>query len=111
MKKADCKEIIRETANNYGFEFEDCYGQQCIRDGWYWEKAIVNFKIAENPTWNMADNEIVIDFEFSASIAQMGGNPSVEDLLKASDTIKRAAQLVEALNNKKLQYKLAIEEK
>lgn len=104
MKKENAMEIIREKANAHGFEFENGNSGWHIRDGKDHWSAWVNFTIKEDFNWIMAERKIVCDISVQASIAQMGGNPTVEELLKASDIIKRAAELVAELNSMKLSY-------
>jgi hypothetical protein len=45
-----------------------------------------------------------VTLRIRASIATMGGAPSADDLLKAADTIRRAAELVKVLENESLTY-------
>ncbi len=48
--------------------------------------------------------EDIVTLRIRASIATMGGAPSADDLLKAADTIRRAAELVKVLENESLTY-------
>lgn len=111
MKRADVVEYIREAANKHGFEFENNEHSMNIRDGWDWSESWVNFTIHENAKWIMAENRVEIALDFSASISKMGGSPDVDDLLKASDTIKRAAELIDELKKMNLSYDFEIEVK
>lgn len=104
MNRADAMEIIRVTANEHGFEFEQYGNQYNIRDGFDWLKSWVNFTIFEDPTWNTKSSTIIIKITVAAATARMGGSQSINDLYTAADTIKRAADLVSELNDKGLSY-------
>lgn len=49
-----------------------------------------------------------MEVTISASLASMGGNPTVEDLLKASDIIRQGALMVQELGDTKLSYQANI---
>ena len=104
MNRSDVMEIIRETSNNYGFEFLQNERTTIIRDGIDWSKSWVNFTIFEDPTWDLESGTITTAVRFAAATARMGGNQTVEDLLKAANTIRAAAKLVEKLNSMNLIY-------
>ena len=105
MKKEEVIEVIRKMAIEKGFVFvQDNFGWR-IRDGESWSESWVNFTAHEDNDWSqIAERKVTTEITFSASIAQMGGNPTVEELFKAADAIRRAAELVEELNSQKLQY-------
>lgn len=104
MDRSSAMEIVRETANNYGFEFLQTERAAFIRDGIDWSKSWVNFTIFEDPTWDLESGTITVAVRFAAATARMGGNQTVEDLLKAADTIRAAAKLIEKLNSMSLTY-------
>lgn len=110
MKKADVFEMIRDTANKYGFEFEQNGNYAAIRDGWDYSNSWVNFTIYETPHWDMTKNTVEVEVTVKAAISQMGGHPTVETLRKAAETISRAADLVEALAAMKLAYTVEMKE-
>ena len=103
-------EIIRETANKHGFEFEQPNRHVAtIRDGKDWSKAWVNFTIWENPSWDLETRTVTVALKITAATARMGGNQTVEDLRKAADAITRAANLVEELEDMNLAYTASID--
>lgn len=106
MTKATVMEIIRETANKRGFEFEQIGNYQQIMDGNDWSKSWVNFTINEKAEWK--DKEITVRVTVTAATARMGGSQTVADLRKAAETISRAADLVEELESKELTYTVEI---
>ena len=58
--------------------------------------------VSEKCDWE--NRKVNVTLRIQASIATMGGAPSADDLLKAADTIRRAAELVKALENQSLTY-------
>ena len=105
MKKEEVLNTISKMAIENGFEFvQDSFGWR-IRDGVSWSESWVNFTWHEDTDWSLVkERKVTTTITFSASIARMGGNPSVNDLLIAADTIKRAAELVEKLNAEHFEY-------
>ena len=111
MTRATAMEIIREAANKHGFEFEQTGRMAVIRDGREWRDAWVNFMIGKSTDWSeLKDRKVTVKLNFSAAIAQMGGDREIEDLRKAAETITRAADLVEELNSLELNYTVNIDE-
>ena len=99
MTKQEVHEIIKAKAAEHGFNAEETnwgINGLAIRD----EDHTVNFTISEDWAWE----ERKVTLRIRASIATMGGNPSADDLLKAADTIKRAAELVKSLEAESLTY-------
>lgn len=106
MTKATVMEIIRETANKHGFEFEQIGNFQQIMDGKDWSKSWVNFTISESAKYD--EGVFTVAVKVTSSIARMGGSPTAGDLRKAAETITRAADLVEELESKELTYTVEI---
>ena len=59
-------------------------------------------RFAEDTDWSK--REVTMNLHFRASLASMGGEPSPEDLLIASDIIRRGAELVKELEVMNLSY-------
>ena len=112
MDKKTAIEIIKNAAEKHGFEFIQRGSDIQIRDGDNWFKSWVNFTVSdmEDVHWNMKDHTITEKFKVTAAVSRMGGNPSVEELLEAADSIKRAAELVAELEGQDLTYTVSFEE-
>ena len=101
MTKQEVQNTIKAKATEYGFIAEETnWGLRglMIRE----EAQTVNFTISEKCDWE--NRKVNVTLRIQASIATMGGAPSADDLLKAADTIRRAAELVKALENQSLTY-------
>ena len=66
----------------------------------------LNFTIWERfaPDTDWSKREVTMNLHFRASLACMGGEPTPEDLLLASDIIRRGAELVQKLEALNLSY-------
>ena len=67
----------------------------------------INIQIFQNSNLDKTDWEKrigCIEIEACASVSRMGGSPSTEELLKASDEIARGAKFTAELQNMKLSY-------
>lgn len=108
MEKKAAIQIIKNAAKRHGFEFIQRGEDVQIRDGDNWFKSWVNFTVcdSEEIKWNLKEHTIKAKFAVTAAISRMGGNPSVEELLEAADSIKRAAELVAELEQTDLEYTL-----
>ena len=103
MTKQDVHEIFKAKAVEHGFTAEETnwgINGLAIRD----EDHTVNFSISEDCKGDWENRKMKVSLRIRASIATMGGNPSADDLLKAADTIKRAAELVKSLEAESLSY-------
>ena len=100
MTKQEVHEIIKAKAMEYGFIVEETYWGLMIRE----EAQTVNFTISEDCDGDWENRKMNVTLRIRASIATMGGAPSADDLLKAADTIRRAAELVKVLENESLTY-------
>lgn len=98
MTKEEVKNIIRDKAMEYGFEVS-------YLDGWHGFPDIIseelNFtydnELTENTDWKTGILEQSL--AITASVRRMGGQPTVEELLKTADEIRRGAELVAELKN------------
>ena len=66
----------------------------------------LNFTITERfaPDTDWSKREVTMNLHFRASLACMGGEPTPDDLLLASDIIRRGAELVKELEAMNLSY-------
>ena len=105
MTKNDIKAIITATAARRGFTAEE--------SNWYrWpnitepDSHYLNFTITEeypeDTDWSKRSVEVRI--RIRASLASMGGNPTLEDLIRASEIIRNGAGLVKELEAMNLSY-------
>ena len=105
MTKEQAISIIKEAAERYGFVTHTYQWTSLIEisepDSHY-----LNFMVTENtaPDTDWSKRKVTMDLHFRASLASMGGNPTPEDLLKASEIIRRGAELVQELKGMKLSY-------
>lgn len=87
--------VLHEEGNKYGFEVVQVSYSQ------YYEvrSKYVNFTILEDYRKSDWQNRIARrSLTMRASISTMGGNPTVEELLKAGEDIQNAARLMEKIN-------------
>ena len=70
------------------------------------ETHFLNFTIWERiaPDTDWSRREVTMNRHFCASLACMGGEPTPEDLLLASDIIRKGAELVKELEALNLSY-------
>ena len=105
MTKNEIIRTIKEAAARHGFTTEE--------SNWYrWtnikepDTHYLNFTItdeyAEDTDWSK--REVTMNLHFQASLASMGGNPSPEELIRASDIIRAGALLVRELEAMNLSF-------
>ncbi len=106
MTKEQVIAIIKEAAERHGFttcKYTMTRLIEIIEPG---DTHYLNFTIwerfAEDTDWSK--REVTMNLHFRASLAFMGGEPSPEDLLIASDIIRRGAELVKELEVMNLSY-------
>ncbi len=89
MTLNDACEHIRETANAYGFEVEQSqlFRLPVIRS------EELNFCLLEKHDYNREERTVTTRVLPSASVRRMGGSPTVEELLKTAEAIRRCADL------------------
>ena len=88
--------IIREQSEAFGFKTEQMnYSRFLVI-----KSEEVNFMVHEKDAGSDWKNCTSRDgLTMGASVRKMGGSPTVEELLKTADEIKRAALLVEKINS------------
>ena len=105
MTKEQAISTIKEAAERHGF----------VTHTYQWTRFIeisepdshyLNFIVMENvaPDTDWSKHEVTMELHIQASLASMGGNPTPEDLLKASEIIRRGAELVMELEGMGLSY-------
>lgn len=103
MTKAQVNETIKATARVHGFETTEQPGFQGITEIVSGE---LNFTFTvrntENTDW--AARRIEQTLTVTASVRKMGGQPTVEELLKTADEIRRGAELIAELQGMNLTW-------
>lgn len=88
--------IIREQSAAFGFKTEQMNYSRFLDI----KSEEVNFMVHEKDAGSDWKNCTSRDgLTMGASVRKMGGSPTVEELLKTADEIKRAALLVEKINS------------
>ena len=88
--------VLHDQGNNFGFEviqYQTCEFYEIKAD-------YLNFIVHSD--WTGSDWKKGIErraVKITASISRMGGQPTVEELLRASDEIRRGAELVKKIND------------
>ena len=105
MTKEQAISIIKEAAERYGF-VTIIYQWTSLIEIQELDSHYLNFMVTENtaPDTDWSQRKVTMELHFRASLASMGGNPTPEDLLKASEIIRRGAELVQELEGMKLSY-------
>lgn len=106
MTKEQVIAIIEEAAERHGFttcKYSLTRLTEIKEPG---ETHFLNFTIWERvaPDTDWSRREVTMNLQFCASLACMGGEPTPEDLLMASDIIRRGAELVKELEAMNLSY-------
>ena len=106
MTKEQVIATIKEAAERHGFTTCKYTMTRLIEIKESGDTHYLNFTIperfAEDTDWSK--REVTMNLHFRASLASMGGEPSPEDLLIASDIIRRGAELVKELEVMNLSY-------
>ena len=106
MTKEQVIAIIKEVAERHGFTTCKYSMTRLIEIKEPGDTHQLNFTIweryAEDTDWSK--REVTMNLHFRASLACMGGEPTPEDLLLASDIIRRGAELVKELEAMNLSY-------
>lgn len=103
MTKAQVNETIRAAAKAHGFETTAEPGFQGITEIISGElNFIFTVRNTENTDW--AAHRIEQSLTVSASVRRMGGNPTVEELLKTADEIRRGAELAAEIQGMSLTW-------
>jgi len=106
MTKEQAITTIKEAAERHGFttfKYSMTRLIEIIEPG---DTHYLNFFILErtSPDTDWSKHEVRMNLHFRASLACMGGEPTPEDLLLASDIIRRGAELVQELEAMDLSY-------
>ena len=106
MKKEQAISIIKETAERRGFVTNIYQWTSLIEIQEPGDTHFLNFMVTENtaPDTDWSQRKVTMELHVRASLASMGGNPTPEDLFKASEIIRRGAELVQELEGMKLSY-------
>ena len=106
MTKEQAISIIKETAERRGFITCKYSMTRLIEIKEPDDTHYLNFFIQErtSPATDWTKREFTMNLHFRASLASMGGEPTPEDLLKASEIIRRGAELVMELEGMGLSY-------
>ena len=103
MTKAQVNEKIKAAAQAHGFETTEQPGFQgmteIISRELNFTYTILN---TENTDW--AAHKIEQSLTVTASVRRMGGQPTVEELLKTADEIRRGAELAAEIQGMNLTW-------
>lgn len=96
MTREEINTIIKNEATKHGFETrEDLFGIESPKS----EELNFTVRTCHTDATDWKAGKVVMKVTFTASVRKMGGEPSVEELLKTADEIKRGAELVSALQS------------
>ena len=106
MKKEQAICIIKKTAERHGFVTCKYTMTRLVEIQEPDDTHYLNFFIQEktSSTTDWSKRKVTMDLHFRASLASMGGEPTPEDLLRASDIIRQGAELVQELEGMGLSY-------
>ena len=102
MTKKEIAEIIESKAAEYGFTMQE------NTMGWANESnhdSYIRIEVRKERDYDKTDWEarkVFRDIKANASICQMGGNSTPEELLKAADEIARGAKFTAEINGMEL---------
>ena len=105
MTKNDIKAIITATAARRGFTAEEnsfMHWPNITEPGSHYLNFTITDEYAEDTDWSKREVEVRV--RIRASLATMGGNPTPEDLIRASEIIREGAELVKELEAMNLSY-------
>ena len=106
MKKEQVISIIKEAVERHGFVTNKYQWTSTIEIEEPGDTHFLNFMVMENiaPEIDWSRQEVTMELHFRASLASMGGNPTPEELIKASEIIRAGAELVRELESMGLKY-------
>ena len=105
MTKNDIKAIITATAARRGFTAEEnsfLRWPNITEPGSHYLNFTITDEYAKDTDWSKREVEVRV--RIRASLATMGGNPTPEDLIQASEIIREGAELVKELEAMNLSY-------
>lgn len=100
MTLNEIKESIRKAAADHGFTTADSTWSKYPTI----ESEELNFSIFDHMDGDWENRTATYSLQFQTSVRKMGGNPTVEELLKTADEIKRGAELTAELQSMNLSY-------
>ena len=98
MTKAQVNEAIKAAAKAHGFETTEQPGFQGITEI-ISEELNFTFTVQNTENTDWAAHRIEQSLTVTASVRKMGGQPTVEELLKIADEIRRGAELTAELQS------------
>ena len=98
MTKAQVNETIKAAARAHGFETTTDAGFQGLTEI-ISEELNFTFTVQTTENTDWAAHKVEQSLTVTASVRKMGGQPTVEELLKTADEIKRGAELAAELQN------------
>ena len=103
MTKAQVNEAIKAAAQAHGFETAKEPGFQGITEI-ISEELNFTFTVQTTENTDWAAHRIEQSLTVTASVRKMGGQPTVEELLKTADEIKRGAELTTEIQGMNLTW-------
>ena len=106
MKKEQAISIIKEAAKRHGFVTCKYTMTRLVEiqepDDTHYLTFFIQERTSSTTDWSR--RKITMELHFRASLASMGGEPTPEELIRASDIIRRGAELVQELEGMGLSY-------
>ena len=96
MTKAQANEMIKTVAKAHGFKTTTDTGFQGLTEI-ISEELNFTFTIQTTEFTDWTAHKVEQNLTITASVRKMGGQPTVEELLKTADEIKRGAELTAEL--------------
>lgn len=103
MTKAQVNETIKAAAQAHGFETTKEPGFQGITEI-ISEELNFTFTVQHTENIDWAAHRVEQSLTVTASVRKMGGQPTVEELLKTADEIRRGAELAAELQGMNLTW-------
>ena len=103
MTKAQVNEKIKAAAQAHGFKTGDELNFQGITEI-ISEELNFTFTVQHTENTDWAAHRIEQSLTVTASVRRMGGQPTVEELLKTADEIKRGAELTAEIQSMNLTW-------
>lgn len=101
MTRQEVINTIEAKATKYGFNFRKnnfaTLGFEIVAD-----EHVVNINLHEDWELKCEEKQVIHHIKVTASISQMGGNPTPQELLAQAKLIERAAKLYEDFENSDL---------
>lgn len=101
MTKAEVGIEIKRYANAFGFEVVE---ENTVCGLPEMKSQEVNFTWKIDSDYDYDNRKVDSEVKINVAVRKMGGNPTVEELLKTADEIDRAARLMKVINDSKFSY-------